>query len=44
MPGATILSFDSTPVTCVRFEDLEHVHLMLDLLANPERFLRHLWG
>ena len=43
IPGATILSFDQRPVCAVEFDDLEHVNLMRDFLAKPERFLRHLW-
>ena len=43
IPGATIFSFDQCPVGEVEFEDLEHVNLMRDFLARPERFLRHLW-
>jgi len=41
-PGATIYSFDSSPVQRVRYEDLEHVALTRDFLADPARFLRHL--
>ncbi|MEO6445525.1 MAG: AAA family ATPase [Gemmatimonadaceae bacterium] len=41
-PGATIYSFDETPVRSVSYESLEHVSLTRDFLANPERFLRHL--
>lgn len=41
-PGATIYSFDATPVQPVPYEELEHVSLTRDFLANPERFLRHL--
>ena len=44
IPGATIFSFDHRPVAAVEFEDLEHVNLMRDFLARPERFLRHLWA
>lgn len=43
IPGAIIYSFDEHPVGTVGFEDLEHVNLMRDFLAQPERFLRHLW-
>jgi predicted ATPase len=43
IPGATIYSFDQRPVGNVGFEELEHVNLMRDFLAQPERFLRHLW-
>jgi predicted ATPase len=41
-PGATILSFDGDGITRVAYEDLEHVRLTRDFLANPEAFLRHL--
>lgn len=42
LPGAVIYSFDSIPLTQVRFEDLEHVTLMRSFLTNPELYLRHL--
>ncbi len=42
MPGAEIWSFDETPVRRVRWDELEHVRLTRDFLANPEAFLRHL--
>ncbi|HYO44573.1 MAG TPA: hypothetical protein VES19_15345 [Candidatus Limnocylindrales bacterium] len=42
MPGAAIWSFDEAPVRAVRWEDLEHVRLTRDFLANPDAFLRHL--
>jgi predicted ATPase len=41
-PGATILSFDDGVVRPVTYNDLEHVTLTRDFLANPQRFLRHL--
>ena len=41
-PGATIWSFDGDGIAPVAFEDLEHVRLTRDFLANPEAFLRHL--
>lgn len=41
-PGATILSFDNTPVKSVAYSDLEHVSLTRDFLNNPQAFLRHL--
>jgi predicted ATPase len=41
-PGAAIWSFDGDGITSVRYEDLEHVQLTRDFLANPEAFLRHL--
>ena len=43
-PGAGILSFDMDPPSFVPFDELEHVNLMRDFLANPERYLRHLWS
>lgn len=42
VPGATILSFDRTPVAPVAWDELEHVRLTRDFLADPEAFLRHL--
>jgi predicted ATPase len=41
-PGATIWSFDGPRIERVGYEDLEHVRLTRDFLANPEAFLRHL--
>jgi predicted ATPase len=41
-PSARIYSFDTTPVTSVAYQDLEHVALTRDFLGDPERFLRHL--
>ena len=41
-PGAAIWSFDHEPVRRVAYEDLEHVRLTRDFLADPEAFLRHL--
>jgi predicted ATPase len=41
-PGATIWSFDGERIAPVAYEDLEHVRLTRDFLANPEAFLRHL--
>jgi predicted ATPase len=41
-PGAALLSFDTSPLGPVRYEDLEHVTLMRDFLRDPEAFLRHL--
>jgi predicted ATPase len=42
LPGARILDFDSQPVQWAAFEDLEHVKLTREFLADPERFLRRL--
>jgi predicted ATPase len=41
-PGAAIYSFDRTPPAHVPFEELEHVNLTRDFLADPRAFLRHL--
>ena len=43
VPGARILSFDESPPAYVAFEAIEHVNLMREFLASPERFLRHIW-
>jgi len=42
LPGARILDFDSPPVSWAAYEDLEHVRLTREFLADPERFLRRL--
>ena len=39
-PGATIFSFDRTPVEVVPYEELDHVVLTREFLNAPERFLR----
>jgi predicted ATPase len=41
-PGAVILSCDGDQVKPVAYEDLEHVTVMRDFLANPSVFLKHL--
>jgi predicted ATPase len=41
-PDASLWSFDSVPIRRVRWQDLEHVTLTRDFLADPEVFLRHL--
>lgn len=41
-PGATIYSFDKLPVAAVAYDDLEHVALTREFLADPDRFLRRL--
>lgn len=42
LPGARILDFDSQPVRWAAYEDLEHVRLTREFLADPDRFLRRL--
>ena len=39
-PGATIVSFDETPVRAVEYGELEGVRLVREFLAAPERYLR----
>ena len=39
-PGATIYSFDRTPVEEVAYDELEHVVLTREFLSAPERYLR----
>lgn len=41
-PEAAIWSFDGDRIEPVAYEELAHVRLMRDFLANPEAFLRHL--
>lgn len=41
-PGATILSFDTSPIRQVEYEALEHVTLTREFLNNPRLYLKHL--
>ena len=41
-PDANIVSFDLVPPQQVDYDDVEHVSLTRDFLANPDSFLRHL--
>jgi predicted ATPase len=41
-PGARIYSFDASPPEAVAYEEVEHVRLTRDFLAEPSRFLRHM--
>lgn len=41
-PGATILSCDTAPAAVVDYDDLDHVNLTRDFLADPERYLSRL--
>jgi len=38
-PGARIYSFDTSPISEVGYDDLEHVVVTRDFLNDPERFL-----
>ena len=41
-PGATIFSFDHTPLQPIAYNEIEHVNLTRDFLNNPDAFLRRL--
>lgn len=41
-PGEQILQFHQGAIREVKYNELEHVNLTRDFLANPEAFLRHL--
>jgi len=41
-PGAIIYNFDRLPPEITAYDELEHVKLTRDFLANPNMFLRHL--
>ncbi len=41
-PGAQIWRFDEAGVTETAYDDLEHVALTRNFLANPEQYLRQL--
>lgn len=41
-PDAAIISFDNSPISRVKYDELEHVRLTRDFLNNPEQFLRFL--
>lgn len=44
VPGATIYSFDATPLSEVDFDALDGVTLLKSFLSAPERYMRRLWG
>lgn len=44
LPGATIYSFDDSPLREVEYDALESVQLLKGFLQAPERYMRHLWG
>lgn len=39
-PGARIYSFDTSPVSHVEYDDLDHVNVMRDFLNDPQSFVR----
>jgi predicted ATPase len=42
MPGASIFDFDTQPIRRATYDELEHVRLTREFLADPGRFLRRL--
>jgi predicted ATPase len=42
VPDAAIWSFDVVPIRRVAYDELEHVRLTREFLADPRAFLRHL--
>ena len=44
VPGATLYSFDVSPLQRVEYGALEGVTLLRSFLQAPERYMRHLWG
>ncbi len=44
IPDAVRLSFDGSPLGPVAWDELESVRLWRDVLAAPDRFMRHVWG
>lgn len=43
VPGATIYSFDDSPLCEVAYDAVEGVVLFRDVLATPERYMRRIW-
>jgi predicted ATPase len=41
-PGARLYSFDASPPEAVPYEEVDHVRLTREFLAEPGRFLRHI--
>lgn len=44
VPGATIYSFDDSPLRELAYDELDGVVLFRDVLAAPERYMRRIWG
>ena len=44
VPGATIYSFDGSPLRKVPYGALDGVNLFKDFMAAPERYMRRLWS
>lgn len=43
VPGATIYSFDDSPLREVAYDELDGVVLFRDVMSAPERYMRRLW-
>ena len=43
VPGASIYSFDESPLSEVAWDALDSVALYRDVLSSPERYMRRLW-
>jgi predicted ATPase len=44
LPGATIYSFDASPITPIDYEETEHFRIYRDFLNNRERYMQgHEW-
>ncbi len=43
VPGATLYSFDASPLQRVEYEALEGVTLLRSFLQAPGRYMRHIW-
>ena len=43
VPGATIYSFDDSPLREVAYDELDGVVLFRDVLAAPKRYMRRIW-
>lgn len=41
-PGATLYSFDVTPIAPIAYEDTEHYQIYRDFMADPSKYLAHL--
>ena len=43
VPGATIYSFDDSPLREVAYDELDGVVLFRDVMSAPERYMRRIW-
>lgn len=40
LPGARIFTFDNPPIEEIRFDDVAHVNVMRDFVADPDASVR----